>query len=74
MGGDLLKSLDGRGAPATECLHDEGLEEKPGSSAVGGVLPHLFVFAHLDGGSSVGGSAVDDRILSWRDNANIKSR
>ena len=65
VSGDRLQGFDGRSIPATKCLHNEGLEEKPGSSAVDGVFPHLFVFAHLDGGSGVSGGPVNDRVLSW---------
>ena len=65
VGGDRLQSLDGRGVPATECLHDEGLEEKPSISAIDGVFPHLLIFPHLDSGSSVGGGPIDDRVLGW---------
>ena len=72
VGGDRLQCLDGCCIPSTESLHDEGLEEKPSSSAIKGVFPHLLIFPHLDGGSSVSGGPVNDHVLGWRYDAYIE--
>ena len=72
VGGDCLQCLDGCCIPSTEGLHDEGLEKKPSSSAIKGVFPHLLIFPHLDGGSSVSGGPVNDSVLGWRYDAHIE--
>ena len=72
MCGDGFEGLCGLRAPSTKRFDDEGKEEESRISAVLGMATHLFVLPHFDGRGRVNGRPVDDGVLGWGNDANIK--
>ena len=58
--------------PSTKRFNDKRLEDDPQRAAVIGVLVCFFRLSHVDDGGGSDSGPIDNSVLSWRDNADIK--
>ena len=70
---NFLQELDGVFVPATKGLDDERLKGDALGRAVFKVGAVFGGLPHLDSSSGRIGSVVEDGVLGWRDNADVKS-